>query len=835
MLKNKYIIWLQTIFIIFVCLFLNSQTVLAETCPANLVTNSISEYVFSANGDEILFGKAKVEVTNVTGNGADDEYKGITKNATEKMSDLQVTITNNFCDRTQKYIENDYKMPDGQGDYVITDYFLYKTYIADSQQVQKGPVSNMYKDIETFLNQDSSEYDEFIIKVDLGGKTYKFSTFTSKYGIPVTKIDSEGEKYPDTEYVSKNAIESFVNNPPSDVYSVDMTFSEEQYDLFNEEYIIYSDTMEALKKIDTTIRLGVLAGSIGAGYNVGTVYSTTQISLYDAMKLQENETYDFKNAGALKYSFSYYMNPLAGKLDFIDSPIPTDVPTWVSYLEGHEVREFISDYNILIAEEFVAFESGLSEDQINEQGMKKTKKANFKNGVKALTDVGKSKTPGSVLSYNMKIAYPYIFYKVGGNYKLLTSSLKVDNEYLYCIYNDRVYNNKFEEITNRLELGIDRTQLFLYYQIDPSGNYVGVVLVGAFDEGVIDTSTNDNGTLYATGRKIGFNNGYSDLLTFNRANPQLMFSTSEGGKRGYLPKNVAFLPTDEETKAIETNMTIVPEAVSQGKAKYEVITIPSNDVILSELSQMEKHDLINSEPDAFKIHILFTQIINKKGKEELEEKTEDEGSSTNTSTNNNIDEQIEELGLSHYAFIIIRNNRYINDSELISWLQTDTARSITYVDADTLLKKITGDFIDELEKLTYEDWLKMQEIKSELQYNKDTWLIRVLNVVSIVMGVFLIIFAILICLAYWIDIFNTLTDFSILQFISFGNLYPVENKDLLPYISEEKSATKYVTFKDVLVIAGICCGLAVLFMNVTTLISWIVQLYNYIMFVLGGK
>ena len=128
----------------------------------------------------------------------------------------------------------------------------------------------------------------------------------------------------------------------------------------------------------------------------------------------------------------------------------------------------------------------------------------------------------------------------------------------------------------------------------------------------------------------------------------------------------------------------------------------------------------------------------------------------------------------------------------------------------------------------------MQDIKDELNYKKDTWLIRVMNVLSMIMGTILIIFAVLFMMAYWVDIFNTFSDISILHFISFGNLYPVADKMTESYLKNSMTNTKFVTFKDVVILAIIMIACGILFLNTFTLINFIVHVFNYLMFLFGG-
>ena len=849
MRKKSILLKLSISLSIYILLYVLFSSINFTMVYAFNMTNGSLKYSIMMDQGTFSIGTAVVDseyqLGNVDASGNRVyEFKGKTKTATDDFVDVEETIVNVYCDRFQKYAENEYELTDDLGDSVITSFYIYKSVKSDSYKQEEGALTNVATVVNKIIDSESIDTDTYILSFKVGAYSYDFNFFTANYGVSVTETYSDGTSKTYTKYMPKDQVRSFCTNPPANI-TVNDNFTESEYKILEAQYIISQDTKKGVDLIVSAMKTGLVAGSVGGGYNVGTVYSTRQISLSDAMEEVDGKYFDFKNANALKTSFSYYMSPLLGKLEFTDTPIPTTIAEWSDIINAQN-SNFVVDYKINLSQDFTSFESGLSEEYVNENGLKKTEKATFSNGVKAVQEVPKSRNPKSVVSYNMQIAYPYIFYKVGGNYKLLTNSLKIEKDYLYCISDDFIRDTGLNKITNRSSIGVDRDQLFLYYQLSADGQPVGVLLIGYFDECVIDTSDGNNGVLYATGRKIGFNNGYSDLLVFIDANPMLMYSTSEGGKKGYLPKNTAFLLNETETNAVMHNMTVHPELLANGTEKYESLNILDNGSLISELSKMENHDVINTNPDMFKFNILFTQIINQS---KVADAVEDKNNNTttpstttpSTTTPNATDptggltqEELDNIGASHYTFVIIRNNRYINDAELISWLKTNTARSISYVDAEELLNKITGNFLDGLEKLTYEDWLSMHSIKSELENNKDMWLIRVLNVMAIVMGVFLIIFAILICLAYWIDIFNTLADFSILQFISFGNLYPVESKDLIPYVSESKSSTKYVTFKDVLIIAGICCGIGIIFMNTFTLVSWIIYLYNYIMSTLGG-
>jgi hypothetical protein len=256
----------------------------------------------------------------------------------------------------------------------------------------------------------------------------------------------------------------------------------------------------------------------------------------------------------------------------------------------------------------------------------------------------------------------------------------------------------------------------------------------------------------------------------------------------------------------------------------EITQVPTSQEMLDFVIEKDNHAKLPEYPRVVKMFIDFgfisvnsDTVVNNKGIQ------------ISQTANTNTEE-------GKYAFYIVRNNMYygIEGNDLVDWLSTDLARSMTYVDADALLAKIKGDFTNKLGKITYEEYMRMQEIRRELQYDKDMWLVRTFNVASLVMGSFLIVFAILLMLFYWFDQFNAFTSFSLVQFVSMGNLYPVWDKDIVPYVPMNSDKVKFVTFKDILIIAFILVVMGILFVNVGTIVEFIINVYNYIMFIFGG-
>lgn len=711
-------------------------------------------------------------------------------------------------------------------------------------------------------------------------------------GIKVTAYNSE------VSLAEFSQVADVLSNPSTNVYTFTFKIGEKEYQLksYTKSYLTstngyHEETRtgtlgEMAKNMEAFITFaqenvikGIIAGSIGEGFNVGIPYSEKQVPLSSVMEL-DGKGYDFKNINSIDFTFSYYYSPIFGKLYAVKDPkLSKDTDGWISYGMS-QTSKFIKGSSVVLDKDFLDYVGSLSEDVINDRGEKITDNVNMIGGAKRMNITG-SENPKSVISYNMPMYVPYIYNIVNGKGELFMESLREIEGYEFCLYNDSIFPSS-NGITKPIALmnevmgnGMDsRNSLFLYRQnievetgeTDADGNPVtemqkmGIIMVAYFDECVVDPDpniTNEITNLYLTGRHVGFDNGYSDILDFRNANSELMYATSDSGRTSFSPLNVAFPVPGVELESFTLYSlwhgdlaTEYPELTKEVQelvkpfTREEMITYINN--AGDTLDKYGLESVHSSVPDSVRVvrfFIDFGEIVKNSDGTASSDSTGSTGSAGSTGSTGSTDstdstDSTEPSALnkgSKWAFYIIRNNRYVKDESLIEWLKTDQARSKSFVDADTLLAKITGDFTDSLGKLTYEDWKLMQNIKSELEYNKDMWLIRLFNVVSIVFGVFLIIFAILFMLAYWVDVFNTLTDFSILQFISFGNLYPITTDETGAYLSNIRGLkTKYVKFKDVLFIALCMIAMGILFMNVTTIVSIIVNMYNYILYTVGG-
>lgn len=749
--------------------------------------------------EELKYGVYQSDGSSVSVGGSLRDFNEILK-----------TARTEYCKKFQACAEDKY----------ANKAIIGKVEIESNGVTKEYPITN--KDFSDSLESESDvsgfNDTEYEVKIGLSDSyNYTFQTYNIYMSCVVgCSVDDEGKHHAQSGVILKSEAGRYQNLNPHAGENYN-PWSDEEVDYLETLGGIGENTISGLQSIADAARLGLIAGSVGSGYNVGTIYSNNQISLSNAMEKQDNGYYDFKSTSGLKSTFEYYMNPLLGKVDFLESNggvIPSTVAEWTVFMEKSSSEiEFIQGYEIILNPVFDSFESSLSDDgRINSQGLKKTENVSFSNGVSNIKDISTSRKPKSVISYNMKIALPYIFYQSAGDrYKLDMNQLRVLDGYTYCVSNNFMYQQDAtgvmgESIGNINTLELSRDQLFIYKYVTGGYTY-GVILVGQFHEGILDTTT---GLTYATGRNIAFNNGYSDMLTLNSSNANLMYSIgslSNRGRSGFLPVNVAFPVSDEEVQSLT-------EYQQQKDDEAKPLEL-SNTGAIGFVEDKKNHVGIGS-PKYFKIVVGFEEL---KNHQEVDETTE---SSEPSST-----EQIQ--GGNQKGFVIYWNNYYVNEADLLSWLRSNEAHSITYVDADTLIAKITGDFTDDLEEVSYDTWQKMKDIRHSLENRKENKWVSGFSILSMCMGIFCIIVAILLCLAYWVDIFNTFVDFSILHTISFGNMYPVWDKEITPHVAEKKGATHFVTFPQVLARAFALCVVGCFLLNITKVMALILFLYQYIL------
>lgn len=181
---------------------------------------------------------------------------------------------------------------------------------------------------------------------------------------------------------------------------------------------------------------------------------------------------------------------------------------------------------------------------------------------------------------------------------------------------------------------------------------------------------------------------------------------------------------------------------------------------------------------------------------------------------------------------IIRNNSTVRkDRALIGWLQAGAGQEKGTYPKELL--SIILEMKEEIKQLSFEETYRMQQIKEELEREKDNIWYDATTMISVMVGYLLITYAMVVVVIYWFDVFNVYTRGSIMMIISFGKWYPVSDKANL-HIPKNQTNPKYVDFKDILIRAGIIIVIAVMFIRITPIISFIVNIKNEIAVRMGG-
>lgn len=183
-------------------------------------------------------------------------------------------------------------------------------------------------------------------------------------------------------------------------------------------------------------------------------------------------------------------------------------------------------------------------------------------------------------------------------------------------------------------------------------------------------------------------------------------------------------------------------------------------------------------------------------------------------------------------FAVVRNNVYIDDTDLLSWVDGGDIQGAP-VDSDRLQALLKGGLSTGAEKIDYVTWKTMQSIKQQLEDYKRGSLQKYITVPTMVFGVFLIIYGILLVIAYWIDVMNVFSDMSILNLMTGKKVYPVTDAEEAKYYNMGEKV-KYVTFSWVVKRFILCTIVGVLFINYMTLLQLLLNVFAWVGQITGG-
>ena len=191
---------------------------------------------------------------------------------------------------------------------------------------------------------------------------------------------------------------------------------------------------------------------------------------------------------------------------------------------------------------------------------------------------------------------------------------------------------------------------------------------------------------------------------------------------------------------------------------------------------------------------------------------------------------------------IIINPAYIEESGLMTWL--DTAEASAYLasnvkatgyTANFLRSRLMSDGAKMSDVTAVDDLTRLEEIADELEGNKEINILDVALTLIGFVGILLMVYACLLVITFYIDLFNGITSWSLLGLITLGKLKAIQSKNDLDDlgITDPKERRKYVTRASIIVRWAIAMGFGLLLFASNQIYVWVMSLFTWISQMLG--
>lgn len=547
-------------------------------------------------------------------------------------------------------------------------------------------------------------------------------------------------------------------------------------------------TINAVEKYKDMVKESVYVGLLAESFNVYNIVPDRQVVLADILEFEKKNgggVYKIKSSGTgvkIIYTLKEFYHPISGKVTVEQLGQSQDsIKSFIRQQYKNinlQVGASKEKVNFILNEGFTSFYS----DYRSNSGLY-TKVTNTSavtaNGVKSYrtTYNRKEVLAQSVLDSTVPLALPYTFVNTATNYQLSASTgYRIDENISFLLSTMNVY--KKEDSGEKTILGD-----FKSFGIDLNG----VALTS------LPVDKNGNLSSNEKSRRIGV-----IVPLWFKETILNTSSISETVNQSFYTGRVIKFNNDynSKTRLDDVNRDLVAFDTKLDGRKgipLRYFAFPPG----SDVKDKNNHMSLGQKPESFTIHTRFE-------------------SSTDA---------------DYRGFIIYRNNYYLTaDSELKSWLTTQEAKAMEDVEAETLLKLLEGEITLGKEELSYEKWVRMQEIRGELDSTARSKLVSAVNILTIVFGYIIIVYSIFLCIAYWFDIVNTFMDFSLLQIVTGGRLYSIPNKESLDYTMSYVSTSdnvKFVTFWHVFIIMLVGVFIGLIFIFVSPIWDFIVWLYYF--------
>lgn len=560
------------------------------------------------------------------------------------------------------------------------------------------------------------------------------------------------------------------------------------------------------------VKTALLECTIEYGVNVFSVSSENLIKLSDVLEDKDGKKAIVNNKQGVSTSLNYFIHPGFGVMS---SP-PLTKEDWLSDDMFRRLTNIASDGQPLNSSMPKGFVSAQNPDGSTTGNLTLKISQDYKNFIKnrgtsypSLTEYTGTVGDGAVKpiregsdASNMKnysdtklrIVLPSMFAKdAGGAYQLSSNADKYYSfvNFYYDVSDNNLYykdNNAYKALYNLSDVFVDDKDLYLHRASlqDIDGFSVqgdapcGVIVMGKFLEALV-VPTGDASEVQSTGRfiKTDLKNTVSNFSTVDE-NFMKVYEWDSSSPYGVALQIVGF-----------------PVSAVTGKNVGEHQPLKDNE----------------------NIRLVYTKVPT----------VRHVGNNATTSAAQTV--QDTSLEGQKIFFAALRNNTYIQDQKLSQWVKGGKI-SNTYADVDRLKQLLNGG-LNSKKLLTYEEWKRMQEVKNQLADKREKSWTKYITVPTMIFGVLLILYAILLWLAYWIDVFNVFTEFSFLHFMTFKKVYPVMNEDEMKYYNSGGNV-KYVTKKWVLKTSIICVCIGALFISYMDLLQLLLNVYYWVTDVTGG-
>lgn len=179
------------------------------------------------------------------------------------------------------------------------------------------------------------------------------------------------------------------------------------------------------------------------------------------------------------------------------------------------------------------------------------------------------------------------------------------------------------------------------------------------------------------------------------------------------------------------------------------------------------------------------------------------------------------------GFLMYINNAYINNEELLNWLDTGEAKALKGVNAESLASLIKGDFNVGASDLSYSQFQSLADIRAELDADKSLRLMKAFYYISITFGWVLIVYTVVLSALYWWDLNNPLFEISLFNYLTFKKMYPIRRQADLDFMIV-RDDVKYITLPKLYMLVAVCLVVGILFMNGYNILNLLVSFYFWI-------